>query len=61
MHGRVLKCMMDAHILKNIFLLVVILGIIFVIVSENRNPVKTIAWCLVLVFMPVAGIVLYRT
>lgn len=51
--------MMDAHILKNIFLLIVILGIIFVIVSENRNPVKTIAWCLVLVFMPVAGIVLY--
>jgi len=51
--------MMEAHILKNIFLLVVILGIIFVIVSENRNPVKTIAWCMVLVFMPVAGIVLY--
>ena len=30
-----------------------------VVVSENRNPVKTLAWITVLVLLPVAGIVLY--
>ena len=45
--------------LKHIVVLTVILGTIFVIISENRNPVKTIAWCMVLAFMPVVGLVLY--
>lgn len=45
--------------IKHIIILTVIIGIIFVIISENRNPVKTLAWCLVLTFMPVIGIVLY--
>ena len=45
--------------LKHIVVLTVILGTIFVIISENRNPVKTIAWCMVLTFMPVVGLVLY--
>jgi cardiolipin synthase len=34
-------------------------AIIGVVVSENRNPVKTLAWITVLVLLPVAGIVLY--
>lgn len=46
-------------ILKHIVVLTVILGTIFVIISENRNPVKTIAWCMVLTFMPVIGLILY--
>ena len=29
------------------------------IIFENRNPVKTIAWCMVLTFMPVLGLLLY--
>lgn len=29
------------------------------IISENRNPVKTIAWCLLLILTPVAGLLLY--
>ena len=38
------------------------LSVIFtlgVILSENRNPVKSLAWVTVLVFMPVAGVVIY--
>lgn len=35
------------------------LGIIAVVVSENRNPVKSLAWVTVLLLLPVAGIVLY--
>lgn len=45
--------------LKHIAVLTVVLGTILVIISENRNPVKTIAWCMVLIFMPVIGLVLY--
>lgn len=41
------------------FVLTIILGTILVIISENRNPVKTIAWCVVLAFMPVIGLLLY--
>lgn len=45
--------------LKHIIILTIIIGTIFVIISENRNPIKTIAWCLVLAFMPVVGLILY--
>lgn len=34
-------------------------AIICVVVSENRNPVKTLAWITVLILLPVAGIILY--
>lgn len=50
---------MTGQILKYVFILTVILGTILVIITENRNPVKTLAWCMVLVFMPLIGIVLY--
>lgn len=33
--------------------------LIFVIVSENRNPVKSLAWVTVLLLLPVFGILLY--
>lgn len=50
---------MTGHILKYVFILTVILGTILVIITENRNPVKTLAWCMVLVFMPFIGFILY--
>ena len=40
-------------------LLVILLSIIFVIITENRNPYKTLAWCLVLIFVPILGLFLY--
>lgn len=45
--------------IKNIVIATVIFGTILVIIFENRNPVKTIAWCMVLTFMPVIGLLLY--
>ena len=33
--------------------------IIIVILSENRNPVKSLAWVTVLLLLPVVGLVLY--
>ena len=41
-----------------LFLLAVVTTIV-VIVMDNRNPYKTLAWVLVLVFLPVVGLVLY--
>lgn len=37
----------------------VVLGTILVIVLDNRNPVKTLAWILVLIFLPIVGLVFY--
>lgn len=38
---------------------VTVLGIIVVILGENRNPVKSLAWITVLILFPVGGILLY--
>src|SRR5690606_1128018 len=40
-------------------LLIVYLATILTILIENRNPTKTIAWILVIVFLPVLGLILY--
>ena len=45
--------------IKHIVIATIIFGTILVIIFENRNPVKTIAWCMVLTFMPVIGLLLY--
>jgi len=36
-----------------------VLAVIVVILSENRNPVKSIAWVLVLLLLPIFGLVIY--
>ena len=33
--------------------------IIIIILSENRNPVKSLAWVTVLLLLPVVGLILY--
>ncbi len=38
---------------------VTILGVIGVILSENRNPIKSLAWVTILLLFPVLGLVLY--
>ena len=43
----------------NVVYLGLIVGTIVVIVLDNRNPVKTLAWILVLIFLPIIGLVLY--
>lgn len=42
-----------------IALFLLLVGTIFVIVLENRNPVKTLAWVMVLTFVPIFGFVAY--
>lgn len=47
-----------AGLLYTVYLTVVI-ATIFIVILDNRNPVKTMAWILVLFFLPVAGLLLY--
>jgi len=39
--------------------LITVFSICLMIVFENRNPVKTLAWLLVILLVPVAGVVIY--
>ena len=36
----------------NVLYFVIIIGTIFIVILDNRNPVKTMAWVLVLFFLP---------
>ncbi len=45
--------------LVTILYILTVLFIAILIILENRNPVKTISWILVLVLLPFAGIVIY--
>ena len=46
------------NILTVLYVLTV-LAVIVVVLSENRNPVKSMAWVLVLLLLPVVGLVIY--
>ena len=39
--------------------IVIVLGTIITILLDNRQPSKTMAWLLVLIFVPIVGIILY--
>ncbi len=43
------------------YFIIILLNIIFIIViiSENRNPIKSIAWISVLTFLPIVGFIFY--
>lgn len=36
-----------------------VVSIVVVVISENRNPIKTVAWILAVLFLPVVGIIWY--
>lgn len=47
------------HWLILLFYVLIVLGAMVAVLLDNRQPSKTMAWLLVLVFIPVVGIVLY--
>ena len=49
---------MASTTLNLIYFVVVVVTIVYVIL-DNRNPVRTIAWVLVLMFLPLVGLLLY--
>jgi len=49
-------------VVKNVLVviyLVTVFSICLMIVFENRNPVKTLSWLLVIMFVPVVGVIIY--
>ena len=46
-------------IVASLCLLLTVIATILVIVLDNRNPVKTLAWVLILIFLPVVGLIFY--
>ena len=46
-------------ILLIVFYVYIILSTISVLLMENRNPVKSISWLLVLVLIPFLGLIIY--
>jgi Phosphatidylserine/phosphatidylglycerophosphate/cardiolipin synthases and related enzymes len=49
-------------VLQSVFLLlyaITIIGLVLVIITENRNPLKTIPWVIVLLFIPAVGLIFY--
>ena len=51
--------MIYVHWIFIVLYVAVIVGIMLTVLMANRQPAKTIAWVLVLLFVPVVGIVLY--
>ncbi|MDR1517376.1 MAG: cardiolipin synthase [Dysgonamonadaceae bacterium] len=45
--------------LLQILYAITVVGMIVVIISENRNPIKTVSWILVLIFLPIIGLLFY--
>ena len=37
----------------------IVIGTIITVLMDNRQPVKTMAWVMAVMFMPVAGVILY--
>ena len=51
-----------ANLVYNILMVlygITVLAVIGVVLGENRNPVKSMAWVLVLLLLPIAGLVVY--
>ena len=50
-----------ADIVYNVILVLyflTVLAVIVLVLSENRNPVKSMAWVLVLVLLPILGLIM---
>jgi cardiolipin synthase A/B len=46
-------------IIVEILLIITIIFVVFIVILENRNPVKTVSWVLLIVFLPLIGIIFY--
>jgi cardiolipin synthase len=46
-------------IIFQLLYVITIIGLVVVVITGNRNPLKTIAWVLVLLLLPVIGLIIY--
>ncbi len=47
------------HYVGYIIYAILVIGTILIILSENSNPIRTLAWVLVLVFIPALGLIMF--
>ena len=45
--------------LFSILLILALIGFLIYIIAENEHPVHTLAWLVVIIFLPVLGLILY--
>ena len=55
----ILNYFLSLHTAVYFIYIALIAGAVIVIISENRSPIKTIAWLLVLIFVPLFGLIIY--
>ncbi|MBD5206284.1 MAG: cardiolipin synthase [Bacteroidales bacterium] len=48
-----------SNIIVLIFYIITIISCIVVVLKENRNPIRSLAWVIALIFLPVVGLVFY--
>ena len=48
-------------LILEILYVITIISVVIVVISENRNPIKTLSWVMVLVFLPFVGLIWYLT
>lgn len=46
-------------LILEILYVITVISVIIVIISENKNPVKTVSWVLIISFLPVIGLIWY--
>lgn len=39
--------------------ILILLGTILIVIMENRNPLKTMSWLMILIFLPAVGLIIY--
>lgn len=47
-------------VLEIVYMLTIV-SVIIVVISENKNPIKTLSWVMVLIFLPFIGLIWYLT
>jgi cardiolipin synthase len=51
--------LLNFNIVVYLIYILLIAGTVIVVISENRSPIKAISWLLVLIFIPIAGLIVY--
>lgn len=59
MYSTILDWSNAFNVSLNLIYLSMVLGTIMVVILDNRNPVKTLSWIMVLIFLPVIGLLFY--
>lgn len=59
MYSTILDWSNPFHVSLNLIYFSLVIGTVMVVILDNRNPVKTMSWILVLIFLPVIGLLFY--